>query len=102
MSRRVVTITQLRRSRSLTALLMPLVLTCLVAYFGYSAFVGALGIWSMDKLKAETADLSGQLADLKQQHAALDTAVARMRPQSLDADLVDSSARQQLGLMRPD
>jgi cell division protein FtsB len=102
MSRRVVTVTEIRRRRSLSALLMPMVLSALVAYFGYNAFVGALGIWSMDKLKAQTADLSGQLADLKQQHAALETAVSRMRPQSLDADLADSAARQQLGLMRPD
>jgi cell division protein FtsB len=100
--RRSAPFTTLRRRRRLSALLIPLALAAMLVYFGYNAFVGALGIWSMDRLEAQTADLSSQLADLKNQHAALETEVARMRPQSLDADLVDSSARQQLSLMRPD
>ena len=102
MRRRAIAVTRFRRRRPLRALLVPLVLAALVGYFGHSAFTGALGIWSMDSLKAETASLSSQLTDLQQQRTALETEVTRMRPDSLDADLVDSTARAQLSLMRPD
>ena len=94
--------TRLRRRNPLRALLLPLAAAAFLGYFGYHAFNGAFGIWSMDRLKQQGAELSTQLADLKRQHAALETRVARMRPDSLDADLVDADARSALNLMRPD
>jgi cell division protein FtsB len=102
MRRRAIAVTEFHRRHPFRALLLPIALATLVGYFGHSAFTGALGIRSMDDIKAETADLSGQLADLQNQRTALETEVARMRPNSLDADLVDSTARAQLSLMRPD
>lgn len=102
MRRRAIPVTQFHRKHPLRALLLPLVLAAILAYFSYSAFTGALGIWSMDVMKAQAADLNAQLDGLKQQRVALETQVARMRPQSLDADLVNSAARAQLSLMRPD
>jgi cell division protein FtsB len=86
----------------LRAIWMPVVTALFLGYFGYHAFNGAFGIWSMDRLLAETAERSVQLADLKAQRTALETKVARMRPNSLDADLVDSSARAALNVMRAD
>jgi len=100
--RRPVPITRLRRRSPLRALLLPLAGAAFLAYFGYHAFNGAFGIWSMDRLKQQGAELSAQLADLKRQHAALESRVARMRPDSVDADLVDASARSALNLTRPD
>ena len=100
--RRPVPFTRLRRRNPLRALVLPLAAAAFLAYFGYHAFNGAFGIWSMDRLKHQGAELSAQLADLKRQRADLETKVARMRPDSLDADLVDSSARAALNLMRPD
>jgi cell division protein FtsB len=102
MRRRPVAVTHLHRRNPFAALLLCLGMAALVAYFGYHAFTGALGIWSMDAIRAQSADLSTQLAALQKQRADLEAQVARMRPQSLDADLVDTTARGQLGLMRPD
>jgi cell division protein FtsB len=56
----------------------------------------------MDRLKAQAAELSDNLADLKQQRQSLEGKVARLRPDSLDADLVDTMARNQLNLLRAD
>jgi cell division protein FtsB len=99
---RPVAITHLRRRNPLRALLLPLAAGLFLAYFGYHAFNGAFGIWSMDRLKQQGAELSAQLADLKRQRTGLETKVARMRPESLDADLVDSSARSARNLTRAD
>jgi cell division protein FtsB len=103
MRRRPKPITQLRPRRSiLHALWMPLATAAFLGYFGYHAFTGSLGIWSMDRLIEQTAQLSGDLAGLKRQRAALETKVMRVRPNSLDADLIDSSARGALNVMRAD
>jgi cell division protein FtsB len=81
---------------------MPLVTAAFLGYFGYHAFNGAFGIWSMDRLQQQGAELSAQLAALKEQRLALETKVSRLRPESLDADLIDASARTALNLMRSD
>jgi cell division protein FtsB len=103
MRRRQKPMTKLHRRRGfLRAIWMPLVTAAFLGYFGYHAFTGAFGIWSMDRLTQETGQLSTQLADLRAQREALEAKVARMRPESLDADLVDSSARTALNVMRAD
>ena len=101
MPRRPATVTY-RRRNPLRALVMPAVTAAFLGYFGYHAFNGAFGIWSLDRLRAQGAQLSAELADLRQQRAALETKVSRLRPQSLDADLVDAAARAQLNLLRSD
>jgi cell division protein FtsB len=101
--RRPQPITQFHPRRSiLRALWLPLATAAFLGYFGYHAFTGAFGIWSMDRLREQTAQLSGELADLQRQRVALETRVARVRPNSLDADLVDSSARAALNVIRSD
>ncbi len=91
-----------RQGGFLRAIWMPVVTALFLAYFGYHAVNGAFGMKSMDRLTDETGQLTAQLADLKSQRTALETKVARMRPDSLDADLVDSSARAALSVMRTD
>jgi cell division protein FtsB len=102
MRRRPVPITRIHRRSPFRALWMPLATAAFLGYFGYHAFNGAFGIWSMETMKEQAADLSAQLANLREQRKTLETRVARMRPDSLDADLVDSSARAALNLMRSD
>jgi cell division protein FtsB len=103
MRRRQQPMTKLRRQRGfLRAIWMPIVTAAFLGYFGYHAFTGSLGIWSMDRLMDDTAQLSVQLADLTAQRQALEAKVARLRPDSLDADLVDQRAREALNVMRPD
>jgi cell division protein FtsB len=81
---------------------MPLVTAAVLGYFGYHAYTGAFGIQAMDRLRDEATELSGQLAALKAQREALEARVTRVRPDSLDADLIDQSARSALNLMRAD
>jgi cell division protein FtsB len=101
--RRPAPVTQLRPQRSFLRMLsMPLVAAAFLGYFGYHAFTGDFGIQAMDRLMDETTQLSGQLAALQAQRQALEARVGRVRPDSLDADLIDQSARAALNLMRAD
>jgi cell division protein FtsB len=81
---------------------MPLIAASFLAYFGYHTFSGSFGIWAMDRLNADAARLSTELKGLKAEHDQLDAQVATLRPNSLDADVVDMQARVALNVMRPD
>jgi cell division protein FtsB len=81
---------------------MPLLTGVFLAYFGYHAFNGAYGKWSLDRMKAQAAALDSQLADLKRERQELEKRVSFLRPESLDADIVDLEARTQLNVLRPD
>ena len=94
--------TRQRRPGFLRRLWMPLLAIGILAYFGYHAFSGSFGIWAMDRLDADAAQLSLQLADLQAEHATLERQVTTVRSSSLDADVIDLEARRQLNLIRPD
>jgi cell division protein FtsB len=81
---------------------MPLATAAFLGYFGYHAFTGEFGVLSMERLMEETAQLSLQLAAFKEQRQMLEAKVARVQPDSLDADLIDSSARAALNVLRTD
>ncbi len=83
-------------------LVLPLVAVAVVGYFGYHAFTGAFGIWAMDRLEADGARLQVERDQLEGQRASLQTAVNTLRPETLDADVVDFEAREALNLLRPD
>ena len=92
---------QYRRTR-IRRLWMPLLGISFLSYFGYHAFSGSFGIVAMDRLVANGSVLSVELDGLKRQHAALEAQVALLRPESMDADKVDTEARATLNMMRPD
>lgn len=83
-------------------LVVPLVATGLMAYFGYHAFTGAFGIWAMDRMESDAARLTVERDRLKAEHDALEKQVAMIRPPRLDADMIDMEARHALNVMRPD
>jgi cell division protein FtsB len=95
-------ITRQRKKSVLRRLLMPVVAIGFLSYFGYHAFNGAFGIWAMDRLEADAAQLTTQRNKLVAERTALEHDVARVRPSSLDADVVDLRARHALNVMRPD
>jgi|SRR5579871_2245386 len=92
---------QHRRSR-LKWLWMPLLTFAFVGYFGFHTFNGAYGKWALDRMQAQAAALESQLADLKRERTELEKRVSFLRPESLDADMVDVEARTQLNVVRPD
>jgi cell division protein FtsB len=94
--------TRQRKKRFLGRLALPLLAVGVFAYFGYHTFSGSFGIWAMDRLNIDAADLTTQHDQLVAQREALERKVATLKPSSLDADVVDLEARQQLNLIRPD
>ena len=81
---------------------MPLVTAGFLGYFGFHAFNGAFGIWAMDRLEHDAERLTADLDRLQAERAALERRVATVRPESLDADMVDVAARTALNLIRAD
>jgi cell division protein FtsB len=95
-------ITRQHRKTPLRRFLMPAVALSFLAYFGFHAFSGSFGIWSMERMEKETEQLTVRLDSLKKEHARLERQVATVRPDSLDPDIVDMEARNALNLMRED
>jgi cell division protein FtsB len=95
-------ITRQHRRSPLRRLGMPLLTAAILGYFGYHTFNGAYGKWALDRMVAQAAALDGELADLKRERIELEKRVSFLRPESLDADMVDVQARAQLNVLRPD
>jgi cell division protein FtsB len=95
-------ITRQHKKPVLRRLLLPLVAIAFVGYFGYHTFTGSFGIWAMDRLEADGSRLAAERDRLDSEKAELQAAVDSVRPESLDADVVDFEARKALNLLRPD
>ena len=95
-------ITRQHKRSPLRFLWMPLFTAVFLGYFGYHTFNGAYGKWALDRMKAQAAALGSQLADLKREREELEKRISFLRPESLDADMVDVEARTQLNVLRPD
>lgn len=83
-----------RRARHVVG---PLVGSLLVAYFAYHAVEGDRGIRAWQRLDGEIAEARDVRDRLAGEQAALDRRVAMLRPDSLDADLLEERARLVLG-----
>ncbi len=95
-------LTRQHRKSFFRRLWMPLLTVGFLSYFGYHAFNGAFGIWAMDRLEADAGRLAAERDKLKAERADLERRVATVRPDSLDADVIDVQARTALNMMRPD
>jgi cell division protein FtsB len=95
-------ITRQRKRSILQMLWLPLLTAGVLSYFGYHTFHGDFGIWARDRLEAEARRLTAERDGLLAERESLEVRVARVRPESLDADVVDMLARQSLGVMRAD
>lgn len=95
-------ITRHRRQSPVRRLWLPLITAGFLGYFGFHAFSGSYGIWALQDLEKEADGLKDTLSRLKDEHVALDRRVSFLRPDSLDADIVDIEARSSLNMLRPD
>ncbi len=95
-------LTRQRRKPFLRRLVLPLLAIGVFAYFGYHTFSGSFGIWAMERLDVDAASLTTEHDQLVAEREALERKVGTLKPSSLDADVVDLEARQQLNLIRPD
>ncbi len=74
----------------------------LAIYFGYHAVNGNRGLLASQQMEEALLVSEKQLAALKHERTGLERRVKRLRPDSLDPDLVDELARDMLSMAEPD
>lgn len=94
--------TRHRRKSPFRRIWLPLFGIAFCAYFGYHAYNGAYGLQSLERLETEAVTLRAQVDKLRDERLAIERKVAYLKPDSLDADVVDTEARMSLNLLRPD
>lgn len=77
-------------------------LSALTAYFAYHAFAGEQGLGQWSDLQARLADKEAELVSLRSANDALRADIARLTPGTVDPDLVELLAREDLGFVYPD
>ncbi|MGF1551576.1 MAG: septum formation initiator family protein [Paracoccaceae bacterium] len=77
-------------------------MAAIAAVFAGSALGTDRGLASLEKARETEARLDAELAALDAERARLANLVARLSPESLDAELLDERARVVLGHARPD
>ncbi|NJO37233.1 MAG: septum formation initiator family protein [Rhizobiales bacterium] len=74
----------------------------LAAYFGYHAVHGSRGMIASREKADEFAMARRELAVLQDERLRLERRVMRLRPESLDPDLIDELARETLSMVEAD
>ena len=77
-------------------------LTALTAYFAYHALAGDQGLGHWSDMQQTLAAKQAELAEVKAANEALRQDIARLTPGTVDPDLVETLARDDLGLVYPD
>lgn len=77
-------------------------LCALTAYFAYHAFAGEQGLGQWSDMQASLSDRTAELEDIQAANDALRADIARLTPGTVDADLVETLAREDLGFVYPD
>lgn len=73
-----------------------------LSYFAFHAFSGSYGLDARERIEGELSSLKERLRILKKERAQLEARLAYLKPESLDADILDIEARTSLNLLRPD
>ncbi|WP_421723643.1 FtsB family cell division protein [Bauldia sp.] len=94
--------TRHRRVSPFRRLWLPLITASVLGYFAYHAHHGSYGLPALERMEQEIAELKERLDELRQERAALERKVSYLKPDSLDADVLDMEARASLNLLRPD
>lgn len=89
-----------RRKTSAGSYLALLLAALALLYFGYYALYGERGLLAQRKLEQEMEKTEARLQQLSLEREVLEKRTKGLRPESLDADLIDQQAREQLGLTR--
>lgn len=73
----------------------------LAIYFGYHALSGSRGLLAWQELGRQLHATQQELDALRAERLDLESKVGRLRPGSLDPDLIDELARRSLSLVGP-
>ena len=93
--------TRQRRVSHRDRLILPVIGTAFLAYFGYQAWHGTYGLQSKTFYETRIDELAAELDTLKKQRAELERKVALLSDGSLERDMVDEQARRALNLVDP-
>lgn len=77
-------------------------LALLLVYLLFHLFVSERSVTSLVALSAQQEKLDAQLAQVQQERKSLETKVAKLRPETLDYDLLQEEALKMLGKGRID
>jgi len=81
--------------------IVPIIGICLTVYFAYNVGFGTRSYFNLMTLEHQIKTLSAQDVELREDRVALEGRVVRMRPGSLDRDLLEEQARTLLGYSYP-
>lgn len=82
--------------------MFPLLATLLVGYFAFYTFFGERSLIRLMQLEAKIQTIETKLANAQNEHDAYRARVERMRPGSIDEDLLDEQSRKVLNYSEPD
>ena len=94
--------TRQHKQRNTGRMIVPAISAAFLAYFGFHAYHGELGIYSKYRLEARATELQSKLDRTREQRIALETRVRLMHDGSLERDMLDEQARKALNLSRAD
>jgi cell division protein FtsB len=89
------------RRRALHAL-WPALALCAFSYFAYHAVHGNRGILAWHVFDSKIAEARARVNEIRAERHALEHRVRLLRPETLDPDLLEESARQVLGYSHSD
>ncbi|MEJ8476777.1 FtsB family cell division protein [Roseibium algae] len=91
--------TRQRKQSVLRRLIIPVAALSALAYFGFHALNGELGLVGRARIEHQVRDLQSKLDKLVAEREHLTARVSLLRPESLDPDMVDERARLNLNLV---
>jgi len=74
----------------------------LCAYFTYHLFYGPRSLPHLYFLQTKNVNLEQQLSEIKEKESSLEDKVVKLRPETLDPDLLKERAREMLGYVGED
>jgi len=77
----------------LSALAVPAICIAVLSYIGYHAFIGDRGLFAHERLEAEAIQLKATLAALTERRELFEKQIVLLRPDTLDADMLDERVR---------
>jgi cell division protein FtsB len=82
-------------------LVVMMVCLALLGYFGWHGYYGPRSFGHRDNIHAKAVALEEKLAAIRTEREQRETRVQLMRPESVDPDLLDELARQELEYAKP-